>query len=192
LSAAPLVRMPESRYLRMAWEVRYEGRRTRGRPRTKWQDNFQNALLEKGVDWRQARTRAQDRKIWHALCQTSTPGGRRGSTSEVTWYNLSAKKLQTLRKETSITALQNHSVLQITYDGEGRANGGQWAMPVHFLPNDSRYFQLVLPPSAWSRRVKRLIPHSACGAATKINCFRDACVIVEYLWWMNLNLDFVR
>jgi hypothetical protein len=34
-------------YPRMAWEARYEGRRTRGRPRTKWQDNIQNALLEK-------------------------------------------------------------------------------------------------------------------------------------------------
>jgi hypothetical protein len=31
-------------------------------------DNIQNALLEKGVDWSQARSRAQDRKIWHALC----------------------------------------------------------------------------------------------------------------------------
>jgi hypothetical protein len=74
-----VVRMPESWYPRMAWEARYEGRRTRGRPRTKWQDNIQNALLEKGVDWRQARSQAQDRKIWHALCLTSTPDGRRGS-----------------------------------------------------------------------------------------------------------------
>jgi hypothetical protein len=48
---------------RMAREARYKGRRTRGRPRTKWQDNNQNALLEKGVDWRQARSQAQDRKI---------------------------------------------------------------------------------------------------------------------------------
>jgi hypothetical protein len=75
-----VVRMPESRYPGMAWEARYEGRRTRGRPRTKWQDNIQNALLEKGVDWRQARSRAQDRNIRNALCQASTPDGRRGST----------------------------------------------------------------------------------------------------------------
>jgi hypothetical protein len=71
-----VVRMPESRYPRMAWEAQYEGRRTRGIPRTKWQDDIQNALLEKGVDWRQARSGAQDRKIWRALCQTSTPDGR--------------------------------------------------------------------------------------------------------------------
>jgi hypothetical protein len=75
-----VVRMPEPRYPRMAWKAQYEGTRTRGRPRTKWQDNIQNALLEKGVDWRQARSRAQDRKIWHALCQTCTPDGRIGST----------------------------------------------------------------------------------------------------------------
>jgi hypothetical protein len=75
-----VARMSESGYPRMAWEVRYEGRRTRGRPRIKWQDNIQNALLEKGVDWRQARSRAQDRKIWHALCRNSTLDGRRGST----------------------------------------------------------------------------------------------------------------
>jgi hypothetical protein len=42
-----VVRMPESRYPRMAWETRYEGRRTRGRHRTKWHDNIQNALLER-------------------------------------------------------------------------------------------------------------------------------------------------
>jgi hypothetical protein len=76
-----VVRKPESRHPRMAWEARYECTRTRGRPRTKWQDNnIQNALLKKGVDWRQARTRTQDREIWHALCQTSTPDGRRGSS----------------------------------------------------------------------------------------------------------------
>jgi hypothetical protein len=62
-----VVRMPESRYPPMSWEARYEGRRTRGRPRTKWQDNIQNAMLEKGVDWGQARSGAQDRKIWHAF-----------------------------------------------------------------------------------------------------------------------------
>jgi hypothetical protein len=45
----------------MAWEAQNERRRTRGRPRTKWQDNIQNALLEKGVGWRQARSQAQDR-----------------------------------------------------------------------------------------------------------------------------------
>jgi hypothetical protein len=49
-----VVRMPQSRYPRMVWEDQYEGRRTRGRPRTTWQDNIQNALLEKGMDWRQA------------------------------------------------------------------------------------------------------------------------------------------
>jgi hypothetical protein len=49
-----VARMPESRYPCMAWEAQYDGRRTRGRPWTKWQDNIQNALLEKGVDWRQA------------------------------------------------------------------------------------------------------------------------------------------
>jgi hypothetical protein len=75
-----VVRTLESRYPRMAWEARYEGRRTRGRPRTKCQDDIQNALLEKGVDWRQARSRVQERKMWHSVCQTSTPDGRRGST----------------------------------------------------------------------------------------------------------------
>jgi hypothetical protein len=45
-----VVRMPESRNPRMVWEARYKGRRTRGRPRTKWQDNIQNALLKKGMD----------------------------------------------------------------------------------------------------------------------------------------------
>jgi hypothetical protein len=83
-----VARMPESRNPRMVWEARYKGRRTRGRPRTKWQDNIQNALLEKGVDWRQALSRAQDRKRWQALCQTSTPDGSRGSTkwSEVSLW----------------------------------------------------------------------------------------------------------
>jgi hypothetical protein len=58
-----------------------DGRRTRGRPWTKWQDNIQNALLEKGVDWRQARSPAEDRKVRHALCRTlKTPDGRRRST----------------------------------------------------------------------------------------------------------------
>jgi hypothetical protein len=42
-----VARMTESGYPRMAWEAGYEGRRTRDRPRTKWQDNIQNALLEK-------------------------------------------------------------------------------------------------------------------------------------------------
>jgi hypothetical protein len=85
-----VVRVPESRYPCMAWEARYEGRRTRGRLRTKWQDSIQSALLEKGVDWRQARSRAQDRKRWHSLCQTSTCDGRRGLTK---WSEVDVKFL---------------------------------------------------------------------------------------------------
>jgi hypothetical protein len=62
-----VVRMPKSRYPCMVWEARYEGRRTIGTPRNKLQDNIQNALLEKGVDWRQAQSRAQDRWLFAKL-----------------------------------------------------------------------------------------------------------------------------
>ncbi|KAF6215611.1 hypothetical protein GE061_010367 [Apolygus lucorum] len=75
-----VVRMPDSRYPRRAWEARYSGRRSRGRPRIKWEDNVQRALGERGVSWRHARSKANNKKEWRALCKTSTPQGTRGPT----------------------------------------------------------------------------------------------------------------
>jgi hypothetical protein len=38
-----------------AFEARPEGRKKRGRPRVKWEENVRRGLQERGVDWRQAR-----------------------------------------------------------------------------------------------------------------------------------------
>jgi hypothetical protein len=41
-----------------------EGRKKRGRPRVKWEENIRRGLQERGVDWRQARKKAMDRSAW--------------------------------------------------------------------------------------------------------------------------------
>jgi hypothetical protein len=50
-----------------AFEARPEGRKKRGRPRVKWEQNVRRGLQERGVDWRQARKKAMDRSAWRSL-----------------------------------------------------------------------------------------------------------------------------
>jgi hypothetical protein len=44
-----------------------EGRKKRGRPRVKWEENVRRGLQKRGVDWRQARKKAMDRSAWKSL-----------------------------------------------------------------------------------------------------------------------------
>ncbi|KAF6212004.1 hypothetical protein GE061_012522 [Apolygus lucorum] len=64
-----VVRMPDHRQPRMAWEARFPGRRSIGRPRRRWEENVQDSLQARGVQWGRARALAEDRKGWSALCK---------------------------------------------------------------------------------------------------------------------------
>jgi hypothetical protein len=59
--------MDDQRYPKKAFEARPEGRKKRGRPRVKWEENVRSGLQERGVDWRQARKTAMDRSAWRSL-----------------------------------------------------------------------------------------------------------------------------
>jgi hypothetical protein len=54
-------------YPKQAFEARPEGRKKRGRPRVKWEENVSRGLQERGVDRRQARKKAMDRSAWRSL-----------------------------------------------------------------------------------------------------------------------------
>lgn len=64
-----LLRMPESRYAKMGWKLKMEGKRNRGRPRIKWEREMRKRLEEKGVSWRDVPQLANDRKEWRKLIQ---------------------------------------------------------------------------------------------------------------------------
>jgi hypothetical protein len=68
-----VARMPESRW-RGSLDTTVEEPKADLGPNGRTTSRMHCSRLETGL------LRAQDRKIWHALCQTSTSDGRRGST----------------------------------------------------------------------------------------------------------------
>jgi hypothetical protein len=59
--------MGDQRYPKQAFEARPEGRKKRGIPTVKWEENVRRGLQKRGMDWRQARKKAMDRSARRSL-----------------------------------------------------------------------------------------------------------------------------
>lgn len=68
-----LVRMSNERYPKKIFEMRCDGRRDRGRPRRKWEDNIYESAREKGQTLTQIRTLARDRQSFKQWLKSPTP-----------------------------------------------------------------------------------------------------------------------
>ena len=66
-------RMGKERIPRKCLEVRMEGKRSRGRPRTSWMDNINNHVKKRHKTMREADKLTQDRKEWRKFTESPTP-----------------------------------------------------------------------------------------------------------------------
>lgn len=57
-------RMNEDRMVKKIWEARMGGKRNRGRPRVKWDDEIAKILVKKGKSWEEAKIIARNKKEW--------------------------------------------------------------------------------------------------------------------------------
>lgn len=62
-----MVRMGQERQVKTIWQTRTARKRSRGRPRKKWDDKVAETLKEKGLTWREGVRLAKDRKEWTSV-----------------------------------------------------------------------------------------------------------------------------
>lgn len=59
-----MVRMDKDRQVKRVWQARTARKRSRGRPRRKWDDMIAETLKEREMSWREGEKIAKDRKEW--------------------------------------------------------------------------------------------------------------------------------
>lgn len=69
-----LVRKKEDDLVKMIWEVKFDGKTVKGRPRKTWNSSVGSLLEKRELNWTQAKTKAENRKEWRKFI-TSTPHG---------------------------------------------------------------------------------------------------------------------
>ena len=62
-----VVRMGEERLPKKAGKLQREGKRPRGRPKTRWSDAVRRDLQKMNITWREAEERATDRELWRTM-----------------------------------------------------------------------------------------------------------------------------
>ncbi|KAI4468178.1 hypothetical protein MML48_2g00010220 [Holotrichia oblita] len=60
-----LQRMNNSTQVKKAWEAKAQGRRGRGRPKQTWSGVVGKIIVQRNLEWREARRLAQRRKDWN-------------------------------------------------------------------------------------------------------------------------------
>ena len=66
-------RMGKERIPRKCLEVRMEGKRSRGRPRTSWMENINNHVRKRNKTLKEADKLTADRKEWRKFSEGPTP-----------------------------------------------------------------------------------------------------------------------
>ncbi|MCP4337615.1 MAG: reverse transcriptase family protein, partial [Desulfobulbaceae bacterium] len=67
-------RMGSERLVKKVYESEVEGRRGRGRPRTRWKDGVKRYMSEGGVGWEEGRQLTRDRNAWRQFICGHPPG----------------------------------------------------------------------------------------------------------------------
>jgi hypothetical protein len=62
--------MGGDRIARKVFEAKAQGERPVGRPRQTWEEQMSIVMAGRGINWRGARTVAQDRSRWRRLCRS--------------------------------------------------------------------------------------------------------------------------